>query len=48
MEKKIIVFLKVLDIIKELEGPILIKYSMFLSKDQVEIELGVLRVAWGT
>jgi hypothetical protein len=30
MEKKSTLFLKVLDIIKELEGPLLIKDSMFV------------------
>jgi hypothetical protein len=47
-EKKNALFLKVLDIMKELEGPLLIKESMLLNKDQVEAELSVLRVAWGT
>jgi hypothetical protein len=47
-EKKNALFLKVLDIMKELEGLLLIKESMLLNKDQVEAELSVLRVAWGT
>jgi hypothetical protein len=47
-ERKSALFLKNLDIIKELEGPLLIKDSMLLNKDQVEEELSVLRVAWGT
>ena len=36
MENKSVLFLKILDIIKELEGPLLIKDSMLLNKDQVE------------
>ena len=36
MENKSVLFLKFIDMIKELEGPILIKDSMLLNKDQVE------------
>jgi hypothetical protein len=48
MENKILLFLKVLDAIKEWEGLILIRKSMLLNKDQMEIELGALRAAWGS
>jgi hypothetical protein len=41
-------FLKVADIVKELKGPPLIRDSMLLTRDQMEVELGILRVAWGT
>jgi hypothetical protein len=47
-KKKSALFLKDLDIIKELEGLLLIKESMLLNKDLVEVELSVLRVTWGT
>jgi hypothetical protein len=36
MENKSVLFLKFIDMIKELEGPILIKDSMLLNKNQVE------------
>jgi len=46
MENKSSLFLKILDVIKELEGSLFIKVSLLLNKDQVEIELGALRDAW--
>nr|KUM50079.1 hypothetical protein ABT39_MTgene3307 [Picea glauca]QHR88587.1 hypothetical protein Q903MT_gene2601 [Picea sitchensis] len=42
------IFLKVVNIIKELEGPSLIKDSMLLSRDQIEVEISNLRNSWGT
>jgi hypothetical protein len=33
MEKKSTLFLRVLDVVKEMEGPLLIKDSMLLNKD---------------
>jgi len=41
-------FLKVVDIVKELEGPPLIIDSMLLTRDQMEVELGILGDAWET
>jgi hypothetical protein len=46
--RKSTLFLKVVDIVKELEGPTLIRDSTLLTKDQMEAELSTLKVAWGT
>lgn len=34
--------------VKELEGPSLIRDSILLTKDQMEVELSTLTIAWGT
>jgi hypothetical protein len=47
-ERRSSLFLWVMDIIKELKGPPLIRDSMLLTRDQMQDELGILRVAWGT
>lgn len=41
-------FLIFVDIVKELEGPSLIRDSIPLTKDQMEVELSTLTIAWGT
>lgn len=41
-------FLIFVDIVKELEGPSLIRDSILLTKDQMEVELSTLTIAWGT
>jgi hypothetical protein len=41
------IWLGIIIVIKEREGLILIRKSMLLNKDQMEIELGALRAAWG-
>jgi len=47
MKKKSSLFLKALDVIKELEGPLLIKESKLLNKDQVETKLRTQRTTSG-
>ena len=41
-------FPKVDDMVKKLKGPTLIMDSMLLTRDHMEEDLGILRVAWGT
>jgi hypothetical protein len=41
-------FLKSLDIVKELEGPPLIRESMLLTREQLEYELNILNISWGS
>jgi hypothetical protein len=41
-------FLKSLDIVKELEGPPLIRESTLLTKEQLESELNILKISWGS
>jgi hypothetical protein len=41
-------FIKVVDIMKELECFPLIRDSMLLTKYHMEVELSILRFAWGT
>jgi len=43
MEFFFLLLLKFIDVIKKQEGPLLIRKSMLLNKDQVETELGALR-----
>jgi hypothetical protein len=46
--RKSALFLKVVDIVKKLEGPPLIRDSSTTDQIQMEVELSTLRVAWRT
>jgi hypothetical protein len=41
-------FLKLIEIVKELEGPPLIRESTLLTKEQLESELNILKISWGS
>jgi hypothetical protein len=41
-------FLKSVDIVKELEGPPLSRESTLLTKEQLEFELSILEISWGS
>jgi hypothetical protein len=47
-ERRSTLFLKVDDIVKDIKGPPSIMDSMLLTRDHMETDLGILRVAWGT
>jgi hypothetical protein len=44
-ERRSSLFLRVTYIIKELEGPPLIRDSLLLTRDQMQVEIGILKVA---
>jgi hypothetical protein len=47
-EKRSDAFLRSLEIVKELEGPPLIRESTMLTKEQLESELNILKISWGS
>jgi hypothetical protein len=39
-------FFKALEIVKDLEGPPLIRYSIVITKEQLDMKLGVIKSSW--